>query len=242
MRVATETHGLVDRLAAAIQARVLNGELPTGARLRQETLAAEFGVSRTPVREALRKLQSSGVVTLEPNRGAIVRGVSARDVRDAYAVRAELEGFAAEMAVTHIQDEALERLREAEQLFRRSIEEVIDDRRRGVERHWSTESEWERANNLFHRVIQEAAGNPQLLATITHLYRSFPRDLTWAALAHSSHLLEANIEQHHRVLSAIERRDGPVARSAMVEHVRSSGELLARLLEGSADSAHSSLV
>jgi DNA-binding GntR family transcriptional regulator len=82
MRVATETHGLVDRLAAAIQARVLNGELPTGARLRQETLAAEFGVSRTPVREALRKLQSSGVVTLEPNRGASLRRTrGARGIR-----------------------------------------------------------------------------------------------------------------------------------------------------------------
>ncbi len=232
MSVTADPHGLVDRLAAAIQSRVLNGELPTGTRLRQETLAAEFGVSRTPVREALRKLQSSGVVTLEPNRGAIVRGVSARDVRDAYAVRAELEGFAAETAVTHIQDVALERLREAEQLLRRSITEVIDDRRRGVERHWSTESEWERANNIFHLVIQEAAGNPQLLSSIAHLHRSFPRHLTWSALSHSSHLLEANIEQHHRVLSAIEERDGPAARRAMTEHIRSSGELLARLLEG----------
>ena len=67
MTVVHDGPGLVDRLAAAIQSRVLSGDLPSGARLRQETLASQFGVSRTPVREALRKLQSSGVVTVEPN-------------------------------------------------------------------------------------------------------------------------------------------------------------------------------
>lgn len=74
---------LVDELAAEIQSRVLSGAIPTGARLRQESLAAEFGVSRTPVREALRKLQASGLVEVLPRRGALVRGPSAREVREA---------------------------------------------------------------------------------------------------------------------------------------------------------------
>jgi DNA-binding GntR family transcriptional regulator len=231
MTVVHDGPGLVDRLAAAIQSRVLSGDLPSGARLRQETLASQFGVSRTPVREALRKLQSSGVVTVEPNRGAIVNGPSARDIREAYAVRAELEGFAAEQAVSRIRDEQLERLREAEQLFRHSIQGVIEERRRGVERHWSTESEWERANNLFHQVIQEAAGNRQLLTAIGHLHQSFPRHLTWSALSQSTHLLEENIEQHHRVLAAIEARAAGEARVAMSEHVRAAGEIVAGQLE-----------
>jgi DNA-binding GntR family transcriptional regulator len=228
---AAARHGLVDRLATAIQARVLSGDIPTGSRLRQETLATEFGVSRTPVREALRKLQSSGLVLVEPNRGAVVRGPSARDVREAYAVRAELEGFAAEQAVTRILDNQLDSLREAEKLFRHSVEEAVQDGRRGLERDWSIESEWERANTLFHRVIQEAAGNRQLLAAIAHLHQSFPRDLTWAALSHSSHLLQENIEQHRRVLAAIESRDAAGARRQMTDHVRSAGEILARLLD-----------
>jgi DNA-binding GntR family transcriptional regulator len=231
MTVVHEGPGLVDRLAAAIQSRVLSGDLPSGARLRQETLASQFGVSRTPVREALRKLQSSGLVTVEPNRGAIVNGPSARDIREAYAVRAELEGFAAEQAVSRIRDEQLERLREAEELFRHSIQGVIEERRRGVERHWSTESEWERANNLFHQVIQEAAGNRQLLTAIGHLHQSFPRHLTWSALSQSTHLLEENIEQHHRVLAAIEARAPGEARAAMTEHVLAAGELVAGQLE-----------
>ncbi|MDX6513783.1 MAG: hypothetical protein QOE36_3287, partial [Gaiellaceae bacterium] len=227
MTAATDRHGLVDRLATAIQARVLSGDIPTGSRLRQETLATEFGVSRTPVREALRKLQSSGLVLVEPNRGAVVRGPSARDVREAYAVRAELEGFAAEQAVPRILDSQLDSLREAEKLFRHSVEEAVQDGRRGLERDWSIEGEWERANNLFHRVIQEAAGNRQLLAAIAHLHQSFPRDLTWAALSHSSHLLQENIEQHRRVLAAIESRDSAGARLQMSDHVRSEGEIVA---------------
>lgn len=231
MSVTTDHAGLVDRLAATIRARILSGELASGERLRQESLATEFGVSRTPVREALRQLQSGGLVIVQPNRGAIVHGPSPREIRDAYAVRAELEGFAAELAITHIQDAQLQLLRDAEQLFRHAIEEVIDDRRRGVDRHWSAESDWEHANNQFHQVIHEAAGNRQLLATIAHLHQSFPRVLTWTALSHSSHLLAENIEEHHRVLDAIERRDGPAARREMSAHVRSAGELVARLLE-----------
>lgn len=231
MTIAPDRHGLVDRLAAAIQSRVLSGEIPSGSRLRQETLASEFGVSRTPVREALRKLQSSGLVVVEPNRGAVVHGPSPREVREAYAVRAELEGFAAEHAVAHIGDAQLERLRHAERLFRHSIEELIDDRRRGVERHWSSESEWERANDVFHQEIQEAAGNGQLLATIAHLHQRFPRVLTWAELSKSSRLLEENIEQHRGILEAIEARDAGDARRRMSEHVRAAGELVARRLE-----------
>jgi DNA-binding GntR family transcriptional regulator len=231
MTATTDTHGLVDRLAATLQSRILSGEITTGTRLRQETLAGEFGVSRTPVREALRQLQASGVVAVEPNRGAVVRGPSVRDIREAYAVRAELEGLAAELAAPHIDDAQLVQLRDAEALFRHSIEEVIEDRRRGVDRHWTTESEWERANNIFHGVVQEAAGNRQLLRSIAFLHQRFPRHLTWSALSRSSHLLAENIEQHGRILAAIEARDATRARAAMTEHVRAAGELLARRLE-----------
>src|SRR3954465_6210310 len=112
MASASDT-ALVDRLAASIQARVLSGEFASGSRLRQESLASEFGVSRTPVREALRKLQAAGIVQLEPRRGARVRGPSAREVREAYEVRAELEGLAAALASGRMRDEELYRLRAA---------------------------------------------------------------------------------------------------------------------------------
>jgi DNA-binding GntR family transcriptional regulator len=232
MTLTLPSDDLVDRLASAIQARILSGEIASETRLRQESLATEFGVSRTPVREALRKLQSAGIVVIEPNRGAIVRGPTARDVREAYLVRGELEGLAAELATPLIGDDDLARLHEAQTLFQHSIEAEIENRRVGrAPQPWTAESDWERANNLFHQVIQHAGGNRQLLVAIAYLHRSFPRHLTWAALSKNSHLLGENIDQHRRILEAIERRDAQEARSEMSAHVRSAGELVALLLE-----------
>jgi DNA-binding GntR family transcriptional regulator len=218
---------LVDRLASVIQSRVLSGALARGARLPQKALAAEFGVSRTPIREALRTLQATGLVELVPNRGAVVRGPTARDIREAYVVRAELEGLAAELAADRISDRDLLRLREAEKLFRRSVTSLLARRRRGqTEPRWEDGSTWVRANDLFHQAIFDAAANARLSAAIADLHRSFPRDLTWSALAGNSRLLEENVEQHAVILQAIERRDAGEARRLMVEHVRRAGELV----------------
>ena len=224
---------LVDHLAAVLQSRVLSGEIPTGTRLRQEAIASEFGVSRTPVREALRKLQALGVAVLEPNRGAVVRGPSAREVREAYEVRAELEGFAAERAAALITDTQLQRLRNAQRLFQRSISTLVSRRRRAPDAHttWDDDSDWVRANDLFHQAILEAAGNERLLRTIADLHVAYPRALTWSALSESSALLEEKVEQHAAILAAIEARDSAATRHAMAEHVRSAGRLIATRLE-----------
>jgi DNA-binding GntR family transcriptional regulator len=229
-----ETEALVDRLAAAIQARVLAGEFASGERLRQATLASEFGVSRTPVREALRKLQAGGVVELEPNRGAVVRGPSAREVREAYEVRAELEGLAAELAATRIRDDELRRLHEAQELFRRSVKTLLQWKRRrqpGETPPADAHDEWIRGNDLFHLAILDAAGNDRLRSTLADLHQSFPRDLTWIVLGESSHLLERNVAQHGAILEAIERRDPAEARRLMTEHVRIAGALVTRRFE-----------
>jgi DNA-binding GntR family transcriptional regulator len=225
-------HGeaLVDQLATSIRARVLSGEIAVGSRLPQERLASEFGVSRTPIREALRKLQADGVVELQPNRGAIVRGATAREIREAYEVRAELEGLAAELAATRIGDAQLEELHEAQRLFGDAITTLVAD---GVGEAGADDAngEWTRANDLFHRVIQEAAGNQRLMQIVQDVHRAFPRGLTWSALRRSSRLLEQNVEEHHAILAAIEQRDAEKARRAMVAHVRHAGDLVAHHFE-----------
>jgi DNA-binding GntR family transcriptional regulator len=229
-RVGTHDGGqaLVDQLAATIRSRVLSGEIAVGSRLRQEPLAAEFGVSRTPIREALRQLQANGLVDLQPNRGAVVRGPSVREIREAYEVRAELEGLAAELAAARIRDAQLRDLQKAERLFRRSLSGLRSERRRDGS---STDGEWMRANDLFHRVIQEAAGNERLIALVEDLHRNFPRNLTWAALSGSSALLEQNVEEHRGILEAIERHDGQTARKRMIGHVRHAGALVTLHIE-----------
>jgi len=225
---------LVDELAAAIQARVLNGEIATGTRLRQETLAAEFGVSRTPVREALRKLQASGLVEVQPRRGALVRRPSARDVREAYEVRSELEGLAAEFAASRISDGELHRLREAQALFRHSVASLIARRAERASpepAHTAAHDEWIAANDSFHLAIQEAAGNLRLRLTLAELHQSFPRDLTWIVLSENARLLEENVAQHEAILAAIERHDPVVARRLMIDHVLTAGRLVTRRFE-----------
>jgi DNA-binding GntR family transcriptional regulator len=96
------------------------------------------------------------------------------------------------------------------------------------------------ANDLFHQAILEAAANGRLTATIADLHRSFPRDLTWAALSGNSRLLEENVEQHAAILSEIERGNPEEARRRMVEHVRSAGELIARHFEQAAGASAAS--
>ena len=219
---------LADLLAADLKAKVLAGEIPAGTKLRQEAVASRFGVSRTPVREAFRKLQAGGLVELAPYRGAIVRGPRPRDVREAYEVRAALEGLAAELAALRIQESGLRSLREAEELFRRSLGALVDRRRdAGMKELASRDiAAWARANDLFHQAIHDAAGNDRLRTAIAELHVSFPRDLTSIVLGGSSRLLKENVEQHSAIRAAIERHEPDEARRLMVEHVRRAGELV----------------
>ena len=227
MAASSAEHKLgVDELAELLQERILSGAIPTGTWLRQERIATEFGVSRTPVREALRGLQAQGMVDVVPNRGALVCGPTLRDIREAYAVRAQLEGYAAELAAEWVRDEQLRRMNEAEAIFERSAAESIeidgDGRAAALER-----PEWSRANDLFHEAILDAAGNRRLKDTVRALHRSFPRNVTWSTLSGNRRLLQENVEQHRAVASAIAQRDPAAAKAAMIRHVQRSGELVA---------------
>jgi DNA-binding GntR family transcriptional regulator len=95
-----QIESVVDQVYAVLRRRILDGDLGRGTRLRQEALAEELGVSRTPLREALRRLAAEGFVTFHPNRGAEVADMSADDVRAAYEARLVLEPGAARLAAT----------------------------------------------------------------------------------------------------------------------------------------------
>lgn len=227
-----DQRALVDKLAATLQARVLSGELVSGTRLRQSALAEEFGVSRTPIREALRKLQASGLVEVQPHRSALVRAPSAREIRDAYEVRAELEGLAAELAAARIHQEQLDFLHGVQAEFREALRRTLELRAGGETFDPDEETaRWGRANDRFHQGVQAAAANGVLVAALLHLHRSYPRDLSRSVLGESSQLLEANVREHEAILAAIERRDAAEARALMADHVRHAGALVTLRLE-----------
>jgi DNA-binding GntR family transcriptional regulator len=222
--------GLVDDLADRIHNSILVGDFPVGTWLRQEALASTFGVSRTPIREALRKLQADRIVELLPHRGALVRGPTAVDIRESYLIRGELEGLAAELAAQRINEDGLRRLREAEDAFRQALPELkakVDKAGSGV----VGSGPWDAANLAFHNAILDAAGVTRLHKLVDDLRRTFPRSISWAALSEEASLLEENITQHQRIRAAIERGDGAAARRWMVDHCRRTGDLVATWFE-----------
>ncbi|MEO8688902.1 MAG: GntR family transcriptional regulator [Solirubrobacteraceae bacterium] len=218
---------VVDALADDIRLGVMTGRFPVGSYLRQAALAEEFGVSRTPIREALRKLQPEGIIEVLPNRGAYVRGPTPREIREAYVVRAELESLATELAVRWISDEELARLRKAEEIFRRVAQQPGDAGPGSRDRP----AEWIRANDMFHEVIQEAARNEQLRRAILFVYRSVPRNLTGRAMSGDQRMLRRNVGEHAAIVEAIVAQDAPAARERMREHILHSGEIVTNWFE-----------
>src|SRR6201996_7636824 len=106
-----------DDIALVIEEAIVSGELEPGTVLRQEHLSEQFNVSRTPIREALRRLAALGLVSFVPNRGVRVRTISREELHEAFMVRAELEALATEVAAAKITPEDLEDLDESERRF-----------------------------------------------------------------------------------------------------------------------------
>ena len=147
-----------DDIALVIEEAIVSGELPPGTVLRQEQLSEQFNVSRTPIREALRRLAALGLVSFVPNRGVRVRTLSREDLHEAFMVRAELEGLATEVATQKFGPENLEELDAAEKRFA-TISQELRAREPGDERR-TIMGDWVRANHAFHDVIYRIAALP----------------------------------------------------------------------------------
>ena len=215
---------LSDRVVAVLQSRIISGQIPVGTWLRHNTIADEFGISRTPVREALRILAARDIVTIVPHRGAQVNGQSGQDIRDIGQVRAELEGMAAGMAADRIDDAQLQRMKGAWQGFKAKIDGDPTTSQ-------DQASEWAESNEQFHSVILEAAGNKYLVVAIDELRRRLPHNLAYGAYAGNSRLLAKNLQEHEAISDAILAQDSELARRLMAEHIRTSIEHTARWVE-----------
>jgi DNA-binding GntR family transcriptional regulator len=230
--MATSAEKLVGSLAERISAKIFAGEYPPGSRLRQEALAEEFSVSRTPIREALRQLEVKGVIQHVPNQGAIVLAPNARDIREAYQVRAELEGLAISLAVEWITDEQIERMRSAQKRFAETVEKLtVAARMSNAKAHLRNVPNWVESNDEFHGVVIEASGNRRLRQMIRDLHLGFTRSVMLSALAMDGRRMRENVSQHEAILGAITRHDALEARKEMTHHILRSGELVVWWLE-----------
>lgn len=197
--------------AEMIRQAIVDGRLAPGQRLTEERLARELGISRTPVREALKVLQSEGLVDAAPNRSATVRAYEPGDLEDIYQLRALLEGYAARRAAGRLSDEKLLALRASCERF--EAMSPADDLREVV-----------RENFVFHNTILEAAGSTRLSGMV--------RQVVELPLVYKSYVWyspeQARISQHYhrQITRALERRDAERAELVMKEHVLEARDVL----------------
>lgn len=225
-------------LADQILTHIRTGEFAPGSRLRQEALAEQFSVSRTPIREALRILETQGFVRHLPNQGAIVRVPEPREIRDAYQVRAELEGLAAELATEWITDADIERLRAANDAFV-SVVEASSANTPTAPSKTGGPATWVEANDAFHDIILASSGNDCLRRMISELHGGLLRPVMLATVSVDGRRMRENVAQHAAIMEAIERHDATEARRQMAHHIKRSGELMVRWLENSGSESES---
>ena len=224
-----------DEIALALEDAVISGELAPGTVLRQEQLSERFGVSRTPIREALRRLAATGLVSFEANRGVRVRAIPREELREAFLVRAELEALVTELAVPRFGEAELLALRAAEASFAQLTDELLERGRDPEERNALT-GEWVRANYRFHDVIYAAAQVPFVEAVAKSARRTFLS--RWRAGGPEiDELYRQNTREHRAILGAIEARSAEGARALAHEHVLHSCRLLEVILDHVAPAA-----
>lgn len=196
-----------DRAYDTIRAMILSGELSAGDPLGEEALAVRCGVSRTPIREALGRLEADLLIRRTDSQRSFVSDWSLDDVGDAFELRAMLEGYAARCAATKMTDEVLGQLRSCNAAISAAIAKSKPDVSTFLDR-----------NREFHALVLETAGSRRLINLLTSLIE---QPVVWRTAHHYSHeAFQRSHSEHDDLLSAFERRDGAWAESIMAGHIR----------------------
>lgn len=195
-------------LLAAIE----QGDLKPGTRLREAELAESFGVSRTPIREGLKRLEAQGLAVHQPNRGMVIPTLDNDQLNELYVVRAVLEGTAARLAAQHASDAEIALLREMTTADRNSDADAF---------------ELAAANRNFHRRMTLAAHNSYLVAQVGHMKQSL-------LLLDGTTFVDAErrrsaVEEHEAIVDAIEARDFDRAETAARQHIHEAHKARLRL-------------
>jgi DNA-binding GntR family transcriptional regulator len=182
------------RVVDLLREQILSGALPEASLLRQEKLAAEFGVSRVPIREALHQLEAEGLVTMQSHKGAVVSSLSIDDLEEVYEIRARLETWLLEQSMPLLSEPHFQK---AEALFAQMVEDQRDEN-------------WSNLNWDFHATLYAPANRPQTLALVRKLYlnayRHFPLPIRLTGS-------REKMNREHRILLDL-CRQGDVARAS----------------------------
>jgi DNA-binding GntR family transcriptional regulator len=219
-----------DEIAVAIEAAIASGDIPADMVLRQGRLAAQFGVSRTPIREALRLLAAEGLVSFSPNRGVRVRQVGTGELTEAFRIRAELEGLAVELATPRIGAEALAELERAELRYAELTHTLIESP--SAADRSTLAVDWLRANDEFHGVIVRASGSPMLERVVDTVRRQFSGQALWETDGDTlRRIVHPGLLEHRLIREAMQAGAPDAARDVMRRHVIGAGDIVRALLE-----------
>lgn len=196
---------LRDQVLAEIRRRIVEGEYPPGTRLTEERLAADFGVSRNPVREALRVVETEGFVTLTPRRGAVVATPDAGTIGDLFAIRGSLEATAARLAAERATPDDVAALRG-----------LLDAARLATDAEDFTRVA--QLNNDLHRMCIAITGNRWLMTMSSALYLH----VHWVFRIGAADRAPHSWAEHIRIVDAIEAHDPDAAETAVRHHLRAA--------------------
>ena len=205
-----ETESIADKVRRAVREHVLSGEFASGTQLVESQLAEELGVSRAPVREALQKLESEGLVQSVPNKGCFVVEITEVDLREIYPVRAALEGLAMRLAAQAMDREELSALAH--------IMERMEQAARDGDAEQVSKIDLE-----FHEAIWALSGNRRLFQFLTSMMAQIAMFLALNVRLYED-LLD-NCLEHVRLLAALRSGDAVRAEQLMVGHISEAGEL-----------------
>lgn len=202
---------LREKILENIRDAILKGTLKAGERVSEPDLAERYGISRTPIREAFRQLESEGYLTVVPRKGAVVTSLSERDVEEFYSIKSILEGYAARLAAVKLTVKELQRL------------ETINERLGRLATAGDVKSFF-RIHNEFHELFIKASGNEKLLELIQQLLKKFDR-LRVASLSLPGRM-EISVKEHEKIIEAFKNHDGDTADQLVQKNAAYGGQVL----------------
>ncbi|MDF2685076.1 MAG: transcriptional regulator, GntR family [Clostridia bacterium] len=199
-----------------IEKAILDGSFQPGDSLTEMKLSTELGVSRTPVREALRQLELEGLVKSVPNKGVVVVGISEKDIDDIYTIRICIESLAAKWAAVNITDEELKSMRDVVEL-----QEFYVNKGDALQ-VWQLDTR-------FHEIIYESSRSRPLRQTLSqfHNYIQKPREISMKSAGRS----KTAVEEHRKLYEALQAHDADKAEIYTAEHIRNAKLNLLKILK-----------
>ena len=226
--VPVQRQTIASQALEVLRSQILRGHFPDGEALRQDALARQLGVSRIPVREALRQLEAEGLVTFTPHRGAVVAKLSLDEIDEVFALRADTETGLLRLAIPHLTQEHFDRLDEILLRYERALQ-------RGEVAMWG-ELNWQ-----FHSTLYAPANRPITLGLMQRLHDHADRYVRVQLAV--THWQSRAIQEHRAIAAAARRKDVRRACALLRQHILSAGHSLEsflreqREISGSAASA-----